>query len=268
MSTRELKIDDVTLEIDLDVPKRGGRHVLLVIREDGTSETHPLPGEGVVTIGRSLECEVRIDDPSISRKHARLYMGPPMKVEDLGSANGTRVRDARLDPVPAARGHTTARFRDKKVTMGKLVELAPGDVIHLGSTMAFVQLAPPSSRLRRLWPHGYFEGCLEKECARSERSGSTFAVLRVALHGAVKKEVAEEALAASTRSVDIVAVYGPDEYEILLVDADPAKIDEVKSRITARLAKTGVKVRVGIARYPHDGRDPESLEACASTRPL
>jgi phosphoserine phosphatase RsbU/P len=49
-------------------------------------------------IGRSSSCSVRIDEPSVSRLHARLRIDDSRAtVEDLGSSNGTRVNGKELD---------------------------------------------------------------------------------------------------------------------------------------------------------------------------
>ena len=47
-----------------------------------------------VTVGRSRTCDVRIGEPSVSRKHFRLLIGDgAMILQDLGSSNGTYVND-------------------------------------------------------------------------------------------------------------------------------------------------------------------------------
>lgn len=48
-----------------------------------------------VTVGRSTTCDLRIDDASVSRRHAVLDLSA-MKVEDCGSTNGTSVGGTRL----------------------------------------------------------------------------------------------------------------------------------------------------------------------------
>ncbi len=54
--------------------------------------------EGVLTIGRSDECAVTIDDPLASRQHATItVVGARATVRDLGSRNGTFVNGERLD---------------------------------------------------------------------------------------------------------------------------------------------------------------------------
>ena len=64
--------------------------------------THMLPQEGLLTIGRAVDASIRIDDPSVSRLHVRLHVGAVLRVEDLGSANGTRRarRARRAQPRP------------------------------------------------------------------------------------------------------------------------------------------------------------------------
>src|SRR6185503_14443041 len=65
---------------------------------------------------RGTEADIRIDDASISRKHAVLSIGPKIRIKDLGSANGTRVANRSLES-------------------GEWAELSPGEVIDLGSVM-------------------------------------------------------------------------------------------------------------------------------------
>ena len=50
-----------------------------------------------ITIGRASECELSLDDPSVSRRHCRLSRGADgWTIEDLGSANGTLLDDERI----------------------------------------------------------------------------------------------------------------------------------------------------------------------------
>src|SRR5437764_349052 len=45
-----------------------------------------------ITIGRTVECDIVLYDPGVSRKHARVYFREgDFYVEDLGSSNGTKV---------------------------------------------------------------------------------------------------------------------------------------------------------------------------------
>ena len=72
-------------------PPTADRFYLLVIG-DGVVAAHALGASDEIVIGRSVDSAVRIEHASISRRHARLRLGPTPTIEDLGSANGTRVR--------------------------------------------------------------------------------------------------------------------------------------------------------------------------------
>jgi DNA-binding NtrC family response regulator len=227
---------------------RRGRLRLLVVG-DGFYATHPLPEVGSLVIGRSERADVCIDDPLISRRHAVLHIGPQLTIEDLGSINGLRVRDERV----AERAS---------------IEIAPGDAIDLGSTTLIVQSGSAALRPRRLWTHGAFEARLEDECARAERSGAQFAVIRVRIEGTLSAPAAQEVLGFELRSVDVMATYGPDEYEVLLVDTPVERATESARRLLSHLAERGARSRVGLACYPRDGRSPEEMvaHACAAVR--
>ncbi|MGD9933876.1 MAG: FHA domain-containing protein [Dehalococcoidia bacterium] len=64
------------------------------------------PSDHALVVGRDADCDIVLDHPAISRRHARL--GPPAAdgsrlVEDLGSANGTFVGETQVLPgVPLA----------------------------------------------------------------------------------------------------------------------------------------------------------------------
>ncbi len=60
--------------------------------------THPLTEGQTITVGRAEENDVRIDSSSVSREHARIYVDRVMNLEDLGSANGTKIGDATIPP--------------------------------------------------------------------------------------------------------------------------------------------------------------------------
>ncbi|HSN99620.1 MAG TPA: FHA domain-containing protein [Candidatus Nanopelagicales bacterium] len=54
--------------------------------------------EGVFLIGRSGECQLSLDDPLVSRKHAALHVrGDGVMVQDLESRNGVYVNGTRIN---------------------------------------------------------------------------------------------------------------------------------------------------------------------------
>ncbi|MDI2132847.1 FhaA domain-containing protein [Yinghuangia seranimata] len=70
-----------------------------------------------VKLGRSTDADVRVDDPSVSRHHAEIRVGPPPSIADLGSTNGIVVdgqhcqRAALRDGSRIVLGSTTVVFR-------------------------------------------------------------------------------------------------------------------------------------------------------------
>src|SRR6478735_10619779 len=68
----------------------GAAGTFLVLTEAGALRWPVFPGRAL-TIGRSPECDVCIDHPSVSRHHAVLEGGPPLALRDVCSSNGTLV---------------------------------------------------------------------------------------------------------------------------------------------------------------------------------
>jgi putative nucleotidyltransferase with HDIG domain len=88
----------------------------LVVRN--TDRTIPLSPGQVVIAGRTAQCDVQLDDPSVSRRHCSItFENGELRVQDLHSANGTYVND---EPITDA----TAR---------------PGDLIRLGGAILDVR---------------------------------------------------------------------------------------------------------------------------------
>jgi hypothetical protein len=77
----------------------GGKGPALVVRSGGgrAGETFFPSGERT-QIGRSPECEVFLDDVTVSRRHAELVRnGDTYTITDLGSLNGTYVNRKRIE---------------------------------------------------------------------------------------------------------------------------------------------------------------------------
>lgn len=77
-------------------PEPSSRYELHVTLKNGPEDTHSLP-EGKLTIGRSPDCDIQIEDPGVSREHARLIVeSDEVVLEDVGSKNFTFVDGDRL----------------------------------------------------------------------------------------------------------------------------------------------------------------------------
>ncbi|HTR51381.1 MAG TPA: sigma 54-interacting transcriptional regulator [Kofleriaceae bacterium] len=219
---------------------------LLIVGPDHLA-THSLPGSGKILLGRSDECDVPIDDVSISRKHAQLHLGPQLLIEDLGSANGTVCAEKRLEP-------------------NQPVPVRLGEPIQLGGVTLILQRRLPIARPRRIWDHGYFEGHVEEECSRTVRTGRGFAIVFARAETGQDARALEEQLSIWFRTADVIGRYGPGEFEVLLVDVSPPDAAAVTKKLSAALADQHVRVDIGLACYPLDGRDPHTLLSVAASR--
>jgi hypothetical protein len=110
------EIDQGTATISADEARRHGlaREIVEVVLGD---EKHQLEGRGPWSVGRSQENDIVINDPNVSRRHAKISRADNgFVVEDLGSTNGTLLDGAPIDRErieggdELTFGQTTARF--------------------------------------------------------------------------------------------------------------------------------------------------------------
>src|SRR5687767_7021435 len=181
-------------DIDTDVPRAPSEADALsaLISIDGTVVMKALPERGDVTIGRESSCDLVLHHASVSRQHATLTMSP-LAITDAGSRNGTRVRGVLIDP-----GVATNLAVGDAVQIGHVVVLIHSSQILDGMVLA--EHASESSANR-----------LETECARSARSGSPFAFLRIEIGDSESEEVSE-VLRQILRASDVVSAEGPNMF--------------------------------------------------------
>jgi hypothetical protein len=216
---------------------------LLVVGE-ATVQSIALPARGAVVIGRARECDVTIGDASVSRQHARLHVGP-LQIEDLGSANGTRLAGRRL-------------------SQGERAALAPGDAFTLGTVTLFVQRSRAHASGIEVRTDGYFDGRLAAECARAQKYGLKLALLTLSPGpAAVEAGLLEEALKTEARTGDVVGLGPGREARVLLLHATREVVEGFASRVCERLKGD---CEVGLALCPDDAVDPGGLLSSARAR--
>jgi eukaryotic-like serine/threonine-protein kinase len=83
----------------------------LINVKNESGDKHPIEGESVM-VGRDRTCSIVLTHPAVSRRHARITLsGSSFLLEDLKSANGTYVNNARIERA----------------------NLKPGDVVRFGA---------------------------------------------------------------------------------------------------------------------------------------
>ncbi len=110
--TEDPELKSGTFYIDCQFQEQEGfRADFVVTTRDG--RRFPLP-KGTTSIGRLAGSTITLEDPRVSRKHAEIVVEEGKAViYDVGSTNGTLVNG---------------------IKVGRPVELAPGDVITVGTT--------------------------------------------------------------------------------------------------------------------------------------
>src|SRR6478735_547908 len=92
--------------------------VLVMFRADGERKSFSITRD-VTVIGRREDCDFRIPLGDISRKHCRIIKEENvLKIEDLGSSNGTYINGKRIHEA----------------------ELQPGDTVQIGPVVFVTQL--------------------------------------------------------------------------------------------------------------------------------
>jgi serine/threonine protein kinase len=90
------------------------KHWALVCVKPERNEKYPISGDNVM-VGRDRTCTIVLSHPAVSRRHARITVaGQAPVLEDLQSANGTYVNNARIERVV----------------------LKPGDIVRFGADPA------------------------------------------------------------------------------------------------------------------------------------
>ena len=223
--------------------------------------------DGEHVIGRSGDVSVRLDEDSISRRHALLVVNDDhLSITDLGSLNGTKVRERVLKPNQA-------------------VSLSPGESFELGSVMLVIQRRRQAERpRRRVYDHSYFENRVDEEIARraaaaarrrGDDSGATVrAVVGAGLtlcrlhvdsaEGHLDDGLIEETLEAALPAGVIVAEYAPGELELMFTDMPWNDVEDACEDLRETFGTHKARIRTGFAIFPRDGRTASSLLSVAN----
>jgi len=149
-----MMFDDTTSRAAFDAAAPGRTFTLVVGGHTG------VPGETLrldetrpprLLVGKGPACELRLEDPLVSRRHASIELGPhSLRLTDLESTNGTFVNGVRVVEA-LLRGGEVVTFGTTKVR----VEVESGGTPLLDGPDRFGRLLGVSPEMRRL--HGIFQ---------------------------------------------------------------------------------------------------------------
>ncbi len=110
---------------ELDSPALERDDIVLIIHKGGGDKSIIRLDQEITTAGRHPQCDIFLDDISVSRHHLRFVReGEQLMLEDLGSMNGTYLNRDRIDG--------PRRLQD-------------GDQIHIGKYRAYLHMGRAGS---------------------------------------------------------------------------------------------------------------------------
>jgi two-component system, NtrC family, response regulator AtoC len=228
----------------------GSAKLHVVVSGSEMHESVVLPEQGLLSVGRGDNADIRILDPQSSREHARLHVGQGVWIEDLGSVNGTKLGTSVIIP-------------------NQPVPWPVGTTVFIGRTALLLQERWERVAAPQLRSHGHFFDHVVAECARAEGNAeASFAVLRVHIAADADTTHALQAIDSGLRLGDLFAMYGPHEYEVLLPDSVADTCRDIGMRLKIALQSIGARPRIGISLYPQDGISAGAIlaHACAQVR--
>ena len=199
-------------------------------------------------IGRGKECTLRIIDPGISRRHARIVRQGPGKyvVEDLGSSNGTSVGGVRIA------GHHPLTEGDR-VGVGPNIELRFGftDEAEEGALRRLYESSVLDA-LTGAYNRKHFEERLASELAYAKRHVTPLSLLLFDLDhfkrvndtfGHLGGDHVLRTIGGLVKRIlrveDVFARYGGEEFAVIArgIDVGKAYLFAERIRITVETAK-------------------------------
>lgn len=220
-----------------------------------------LPFSSVI-LGRDNDCDVVLEDPSVSPHHARLTpAGQSYRIADLHSANGLHVRGNRAQSTELAHGDL--------IWVGRVVlrYFAAGSMeAHYHQRLRpGTQIDPVTAAFNR----SYLQNYLHSETARSQRYRRSLSVLLVQVEGLaeVQRRLGGDAVdfalvelvlrcRRTLRAEDVLIRFCADQFLVVLPETDPQQAQSAAQRLQKLWNKTilryqkrafGLSLRMGVA---------------------
>jgi two-component system, cell cycle response regulator len=268
------------------------RPVLISLRGELLATPIPLERD-VVTLGRALEADIRLNDSKASRLHASISAevdpkasGHLFRIKDLGSTNGTLVNGQAIDEVVLNNG-------DKVLIGDHLFRFELLDEIDREFQQQIHRLIGHDELTGLLTSKSFFTE-LRREAARAEEASIPFCVLMMDLDhfktvndtyghlvGSRTLQDVGIIIKAALRSGDVAARFGGEEFAAFLLDADYAQALVAAERVRRAVEQHSfaaaiqggeetatrfhITISIGVASYPDDAKDPIQLVELADS---
>ena len=153
-------------------------------------------------------------------------------------------------------GATNGTFiHDKRLPANKPCPLLINGVFEAGDYVFMLQGRLAEKPTRQIWEHSYFVGRVQEECIRSKISQDAFTICHVEQLEPAIGDKLEQAFDKCLRPIDLLARYGPADYEML---ADISK-EQAREMLLPISIEFGDAVAIYFASYPENGKDATGL---------
>ena len=242
--TAILGFDQETINRELQKAKEQPACLILI---RGTPQGHRffITADEMI-IGRDPTADISIPDSSISRKHAKVIReGNVVKIEDLGSSNGTAVNGRKLEA-----GNVAKLAKEDLIKLGNsIVKYLPAgeiEIIFYGN----LNQAANTDPLTKCFNKGYFLEAIEAEVKRAKALATKISLIFLDLDHFKKvndtygheggdfvlKEFTSLIRASGViKQKDIFARYGGEEFCLMMPNSNIEEAGEVAESIRGKI---------------------------------
>lgn len=225
-------------------------------------------GTEPMVIGRSPQCDIQVDQESVSRNHCRIrFTGDGFLVQDLGSTNGTYVNDDVVE------GEGRLRHGDQLKVGRTILKFIIGDDVEAQYHEEIYRLMTTDG-LTQLNNRRYFDEMLDREVARAKRYKRSFSLLIFDIDhfkrindqfghlagDAILRQLGA-VLLGRLRMNDVLARIGGEEFALITPEVGLDGAKELAGKINRLIgdtrfefegARVDVTISVGVAEWqPH-----------------
>ncbi|WP_224367498.1 sigma 54-interacting transcriptional regulator [Hyalangium versicolor] len=239
--------EDARRSVPKASPVAAGRRYLLVL-DGGSSALCSLPRSGTLLVGRLATADIRVEDPSVSRQHARVLVEEGgVRIEDLESHNGVRLNGERIVGAQPLRS---------------------GDVVTLGHVTLVFHCGDRILPLRPSLDATALRGRLAEEIERVLSYERVLSVIALEL-GACSIPMVELVREAGQglRLMDLTGQVG-SSLIVVMPELEEEEAKAAAQQLLETLRLRVPEVRAGLASAPQDGLDADALLAAARAAAL
>jgi diguanylate cyclase (GGDEF)-like protein len=230
--------------VPLDLVESAKRTAAFIcIRGRAVGESFTLDREDTL-IGRGPECDIRLEDEGISRRHCQVVRAEGEWVlMDLGSTNGTYHNGERIQVLTLADGMKV------HVGLGTILRFQHQDVMDERYQRSMYE-SKTRDPLTKVYNRGYFSEAIERELAFHLRHGQPLSLIMFDIdhfkrvNDTFGHQAGDYVLKSVSRSVsdiirkeDVFARYGGEEFALILRNTDVNQAALLAERIRRAIEK-------------------------------